>query len=369
MAHTEQPRHHERGDRPEHQRTGAARGADDPSDPSGDLSGDPSGGAARPRGRAGRMRRAALTGAAALGAALVLTAAAAAPAGACPGPGGPGHGVGAGHRPAPLPGFPGFSRSARHADYVALGDSYTAGPEIPVQSGGACARSSVNYPSLTARSLDARSFTDVSCSGATTDDMFQAQGANPPQLDALSRRTTLVTVGIGGNDIGFSTIIGTCATLSATDPTGHPCETHYTSGGTDQLAATIRQTAPKIRAVLDAVHHRAPLARVVVVGYPDLLPDDGVGCRPAVPFADGDFAYLRDTEKRLNTMLAEQARRDRAEFADTYRPTVGHDMCTAPSVRWIEPLQPASPAAPAHPNATGESVMAHAVLDRLAAHR
>jgi len=50
---------------------------------------------------------------------------------------------------------------------------------------------------------------------------------------------------------------------------------------------------------------------------------------------------------------------------DTYTPTIGHDMCTDPGVRWIEPLTPASPAAPAHPNALGEQAMAAAVLDRL----
>ena len=54
-----------------------------------------------------------------------------------------------------------------------------------------------------------------------------------------------------------------------------------------------------------------------------------------------------------------------ARYADTYGPTVGHDMCKAPADRWIEPLQPTSPAAPAHPNAKGEAAMARAVLDRL----
>jgi hypothetical protein len=100
----------------------------------------------------------------------------------------------------------------------------------------------------------------------------------------------------------------------------------------------------------------------VVVGYPDLLPDDGVGCTSAaVPFAAGDFAYLRDTEKALNTMLAKQAARGGARYVDTYGPTVGHDMCKPPAERWIESLQPASAAAPAHPNAAGEQAMATAV--------
>lgn len=64
-------------------------------------------------------------------------------------------------------------------------------------------------------------------------------------------------------------------------------------------------------------------------------------------------------------MLRLVARWNRAEYVDTYGPTVGHDMCTPREVRWIEPLQPASPAAPAHPNAKGEEAMAGAVWQRL----
>ncbi|GLX53048.1 lipase [Streptomyces hygroscopicus subsp. hygroscopicus] len=251
-------------------------------------------------------------------------------------------------------------------DYVALGDSYTSGPGIPTQVDADCARSDHDYPSLVAQREGASSFTDASCSGATTAQMWQAQGGNPPQLDAVSRDTDLVSVQIGGNDVGFGTIIGTCARLGVQDPTGNPCERAYEASGQDRLALAVRQTAPKIAEVLRAVHARAPHARVVVVGYPDLLPDDGVGCFPQVPFAQGDFAYLRDTEKRLDLMLRTVAARNRAEYVDTYGPTIGHDMCKAPADRWIEPLQPAAPAAPAHPNARGEEAMAQAVVDRLA---
>ncbi|GAA2486959.1 SGNH/GDSL hydrolase family protein [Streptomyces longisporus] len=253
----------------------------------------------------------------------------------------------------------------RDTRYVSLGDSYTAGPLIPQQVDANCARSDHNYPSIVAAARKATAFKDVSCSGATTDNMWKAQGTNEPQLDALNRDTGLVTVQIGGNDIGFSSIIGTCARLSSQDPTGDPCRRYYASSGIDQLTVAIARTAPKIDAVLRAVHARAPHARVLVVGYPDLLPDDGSGCYPAVPFAAEDFAYLRDTGKRLNLMLRLVAEWDRAGYVDTYGPTVGHDMCKAPDVRWIEPLQPASPAAPAHPNAKGEEAMARAVLERL----
>jgi lysophospholipase L1-like esterase len=249
--------------------------------------------------------------------------------------------------------------------YVSLGDSYTSGPLIPQQVDTACARSDHNYPSLVAAAREVTAFKDVSCAGATTEDMWKPQGTNAPQLNALQRDTDLVTVQIGGNDIGFSSIIATCAHLSSQDPTGNPCERFYASSGVDQLTLGIAQTAPKIAHVLQAVHTRAPHARVLVVGYPDLLPDDGSGCYPSVPFAAQDFPYLRDTGKRLNLMLRLVAASQRAEYVDTYGPTIGHDMCKAPTDRWIEPLQPTSPAAPAHPNAKGEAAMADAVLQRL----
>ncbi|MEU0007286.1 SGNH/GDSL hydrolase family protein [Streptomyces sp. NPDC006314] len=257
----------------------------------------------------------------------------------------------------------------RDVSYVALGDSYTSGPGIPQQVDADCARSDHNYPSLLAARRQVASFTDVSCGGATTAQMWQAQGTNAPQLDALHRDTDLVTLQIGGNDVGFGRVIGTCSRLAAQDPTGNPCERSYKASGYDQLTLAIVRTAPKVDRVLRAVHARAPHARVLVVGYPDLLPDDGSGCFPQVPFAQKDFPYLRDTQKRLNLMLRLVAGVNRAEYADTYGPTVGHDMCKAPADRWIEPLQPASPAAPAHPNATGEAAMAQAVLERLDAGR
>lgn len=291
-------------------------------------------------GEAARRRRWPVAVGAALGG-CTLVAASAAPASA--------HDAGRGH----------------DTQYVSLGDSYTSGPLIPQQVDANCARSDHNYPSLVAAQRGVSAFKDVSCAGATTEEMWKPQGTNGPQLDAVRRDTDLVTVQIGGNDVGFGSIIQTCARLASQDLTGNPCQSYYASSGIDQLALNIVQTAPKVDRVLRAVHARAPHARVLVVGYPDLLPDDGTGCYPSVPFASKDFPYLRDTEKRLNVMLRLVAAWNHAEYVDTYAPTRGHDMCKAPADRWIEPLQPASPAAPAHPNATGEQAMAGAVLERL----
>ncbi|MFJ3672511.1 SGNH/GDSL hydrolase family protein [Streptomyces sp. NPDC090106] len=258
----------------------------------------------------------------------------------------------------------------RHrVDYVALGDSYASAPVVPTQVDATCLRSSRNYPSLVAQSRSA-SLTDVSCAGATTEDMTAAQSDGvAPQLDALDRGTDLVTLTIGGNDIGFSTVLGTCAQLTSGDPAGTPCQSHFTATGTDRITDAVAQTGPKVAQVLRGIHKRAPHARVVVVGYPDLFPDDGVGCTSkTVPLAMGDFAWLRDKEKELNAMLAREARHGGAKYVNTYTPTVGHDLCKPTGERWIETFAPETPAAPVHPNAVGESAMATAVEGVLARH-
>ena len=260
---------------------------------------------------------------------------------------------------------------AAHAtgpSYVALGDSYTAGPLIPDQTGSpvACLRSTHDYPALTAGAIGASSFTNISCSGATTADMTQSQsvtgGTNPPQFSALKSSTSAVTVGIGGNDIGFVGIIETCAEESLTNPFGSPCKDHYTSGGTDQLAQAIDNLAPKIAAMLQGIHRLAPAARVFLVGYPVILPNSGYGCWPVVPIAYGDVPYLRGVENELNTMLASEAAANGATFVNTYTDSIGHDVCQATGVKWVEGLVPTSPAAPFHPNELGEEHMAGRVI-------
>lgn len=255
------------------------------------------------------------------------------------------------------------------SSYVALGDSYAAGPLIPLQTGlpAGCLRSNRNYPALVARGLGITDFRDVSCSSATTEHLGGPQnvplGVNPPQLDALGTDTELVTLTMGGNDIGFGEIISECAARSPREPAGSACKDFYTAGGTDQLAARIEATAPKVAAALADIEERSPDAQVLVVGYPAILPDTGPGCFPVVPFSAGDVAYLRETEKRLNAMLAAESDEAGVDYVDTYTPTIGHDVCTLPGVKWIEGLVPTAPAAPVHPNALGMAGISVPVID------
>ena len=248
--------------------------------------------------------------------------------------------------------------------YVALGDSFSSGPGVPEQTDALCGRSSANYPTLVARALGATSFTDVTCAGATTSHMTGPQETVPPQLDALRPDTTLVTLGIGGNDLDLPGVITRCVLLGYVAPYGSPCKQSYTLFGTDEIGSRINATAPRIEAVLKEIHARSPQARVLLVGYPVLFPDDGTACRETVALAQGDFPWLRDKEKHLNTMLAQRAAAHDATYVDAYGPSIGHDVCKPAGVRWIEPEDTAEGAG-FHPNSAGHRSTADAVLASL----
>jgi GDSL-like Lipase/Acylhydrolase family len=263
--------------------------------------------------------------------------------------------------------------SAATGPYVSLGDSYTAAPLVPSPTGNPilCGRSTNNYPSDVARAIAPTSFTDVSCSSATTDDMTQPQNlynvqTNPPQFNALAPGDSLVTVGIGGNDAGLIGVAEECARLDATTPTGTPCKDYYTADGSDPNEAAINATGPKVANVLNGIHTRAPSAKVLIVGYPDGLPTDGTACWPLVPITAGDITYFNGLEQQLNQVIANDVAANNATFVDTWNSSIGHDACKPPGVAWVNGIVPTSAAFPLHPNQMGEANMARQVLMRWA---
>ncbi|MEV4611500.1 SGNH/GDSL hydrolase family protein [Kitasatospora sp. NPDC049258] len=305
----------------------------------------------------GIRRKSTLLGAAALGAALALTPVCAQAA-----------------------------TSAPH-HYVALGDSYAAGAGVPGQSAGLCLRSDHNYGHLVASALRAGAYTDVTCSAAKVSAMTQAQypdlpSGNAPQLDAVTADTDLVTIGIGGNDLGvgplgIAEVIAACVGGAVANPLGTPCRDIYHHGhwewsgwsgwswqyGSDDLLDRIDGAAPRLADVLNRVHAKAPGARVLVVGYPSVLPADGSTCVLEQPITPGDVEYLHGILGRLNAMLRSTAAANGAGYVDTATPSARHDICS--DDRWIEGALPGSPSVPFHPNATGEKAMADAVLAAL----
>ncbi|MFY0407733.1 SGNH/GDSL hydrolase family protein [Solicola sp. PLA-1-18] len=217
-------------------------------------------------------------------------------------------------------------------DYVALGDSFTAGPLVPLQRLDplGCARSTRNYPAYLASYLRVASYTDVSCSAAETGDMTAPQstfaGTNPAQLDALDAGTDLVTLGIGGNDFSlFGDLIEVCQEVRDSDPDGTPCKDRFTVDGVDTKLRDAAAIQARVAGVLDGIEQRSPDARVVVVGYLNLLPE--VGTCAAVPFATGDYAWGRQVQAALNASLRDAAADAGATFVDLDRASYGHDAC------------------------------------------
>jgi lysophospholipase L1-like esterase len=255
----------------------------------------------------------------------------------------------------------------RYKEYVALGDSWSAdvviadtdGPPDSTYAPAGCAQSHRNYPKLLAGALKVSVFRDATCGSATTDDFYAPQTGlptgetNPAQFDRLTPTTDLVTVGIGGNDAGFA---GAAMDCISPLPQGAQCKEKYTAEGSDQLAEAIKTSEPKLVRALKEIHQRSPRARILMLDYLAGIPQ--TGCYPVVPVSDSDMAYLYSTFQKLNAMVKRAAAAGGAQFVNTYTPSLGHHVCSAPNHRYVEGLgvvsvNGAAVAVPAHPNSAG----------------
>lgn len=255
------------------------------------------------------------------------------------------------------------SGSGEYPRYVAIGDSYTSAPLVPeTDPEDGCLRSSGNYPSLVAAALEGTELEDVSCAGADTTALIGVQRtfdglSRPPQLQAVTEDTSLVTVSIGGNDFGlFSTFVGGCAQVASTDPDGSPCTDVASEDGPEVLA----KIEERISSVVQGVRGRAPEARILVVGYPQIVPQGDRSC-PALPIADGDLAFARTMNRGLAEALEEGARKGGAEYVDAYALTEGHDVCADDP--WIAGKETVEGQALAfHPFAAHQEAVAQEIL-------
>jgi lysophospholipase L1-like esterase len=250
-------------------------------------------------------------------------------------------------------------RPAPPLDHVALGDSYSAASGVlppDLTAAPQCLRSTRNYPNVVAAQLGAR-LTDVTCGGADTTHFRTAQYPGvPPQLEALSAETDLVTMTIGGNDssVFIDSILSCGAAGLRTLGQGSPCADRYGSSFEDTVRST---TFPALVQALTDVRRAAPDARVAILGYPSILPATG-GCFPVMPVAVGDVPYLHRLQTTLNDAIREAARRTRVTFVDLTAASAGHDACQPIGTRWVEPVLAGTNPVIVHPNALGEAQMA-----------
>ncbi|WP_157110497.1 SGNH/GDSL hydrolase family protein [Nocardia anaemiae] len=260
---------------------------------------------------------------------------------------------------------------AEGTHYVALGDSFAAGAGVfPQAELATCSRSAVNYPALVAQELGVATFKDVTCGGATLDDLTSPQrgivsGTAAPQFDALTPDTTLVTMTMGGNDIGLAKQALLCGN-ALPEPYGTSCADTFTANGVDTFAERTTALAPVYGDAIDAIRSRAPEATIVIVGYPTASRAGACpGQQPAWP---RDADYLQDVLVNLNTLLRDVSAAHGAIFVDTATSSMGHDMCAAPDQQWINGLIPSlsTPSfVPLHPNTFGEQNIAQQVVATL----
>jgi lysophospholipase L1-like esterase len=253
----------------------------------------------------------------------------------------------------------------------ALGDSYTAGgfvgdphPPLGDASRDGCDRTSDAYPGVVERELDEfppRKYvqlTNVSCGNATIADIADTKqtpvspvqppaggwSAVDPQIKraGLNGETDIVTIGVGGNSLPFGGMLFKCLQLGAAP--GESCREYYTSPpeGEESIADKLSRVQDEYVQMLAQVHEAAPDAKVITVGYPAVLPQEGSDCnRLSLSELGGikhaDIDWLRENVlEPLNSTIQRVTSFFGDRYVDIYSSSVGHDACQPAGTKWVE---------------------------------
>lgn len=201
--------------------------------------------------------------------------------------------------------------SAATVNYVALGDSYSSGTgtgSYDLDSG--CQRSSKAYPAKWAASHSVTSFKFAACSGATTTDVLNNQ------LGGLSSSTTLVSITIGGNDAGFSSVMQTCVIGSDSD-----CVNAVNNA--KNFANT--QLPGRLSNLFSTIRSKAPNARVVVLDYPHLYITNDSFC---IGLSHTKHVALNSGADTIDSVVGNGAASAGFTFADVRSQFSGHELCS-----------------------------------------
>jgi lysophospholipase L1-like esterase len=246
--------------------------------------------------------------------------------------------------------------------YVALGSSMAAGPGIRpgvASAPRAARRSTRNYPHLVANALNYE-LVDVTFSGATTAHLLtERQHGAPPQIEALDGSETLVTITIGGNDVGYVPLLMAAMLPRVT----RLLPTIGALLDRDKRQQALDEVQGALRAVGTAVRQRAPRARVIFVDYLTLLPPAGIR---AGRLPEHVVELARHVADELERHTATAAAATGAEIVRAGQASREHHPWSAEpwTVGAGLPL-PWRPW-PFHPNAAGMAAVADMVTARLA---
>lgn len=247
-------------------------------------------------------------------------------------------------------------------EYVALGSSYAAGAGLgPLQDGSPllCARSVGGYPQQLAQ-LRGLSIVDMSCGGGKTRHLLRGgQYFQGPQVRVIGAVTRLVTVTVGGNDIGYVGDLSMLAARNSTSLFGRLSKLFW-SGPSSPAERNYAALRDEMIATLRDIHARAPKARIVVATYPTLLPPKGT-C-PRLGLTEAEAALMRRVGDDLAAITRSAAKQGGALLVDMHVLGAAHHVCSASP--WANGWANGG-VAPFHPNAAGAEASAKAISDAL----
>ncbi len=183
----------------------------------------------------------------------------------------------------------GVIRATQAADYVALGDSYASGEgSFSYQADqNICHRATNGYAVQLAAARHLR-LQFGACSGAVTRDLF-SQNSTGNSTEAYQERllgpwTKLVTISVGGNDLGFGDVMSDCikaylSTCQADTQTDFPRVLDQLLSDTPSSAVDYPNSSDhhvivhgqSLRMIYEMVALAAPNAKIYVLGYPHLV--------------------------------------------------------------------------------------------------
>jgi lysophospholipase L1-like esterase len=259
---------------------------------------------------------------------------------------------------------------------LALGDSYSSGegaghyePGTDTSS-NTCHRSRSAWPTLVA---DQRRLKEIrpslACSGATVTDVLSGRAGGQPerthsQIGRITGEPDLITITIGGNDLGFRKILENCIKVNCV-------KTYHRESG-DILDHMIDDLALRLPAVYRAIQAAALHARIVVVDYPRLFPPSNPNnptpnCAARDRISPTEANYLNDKIKRADIAILDVAKQVGVDAVDVSDAFAGGELsCHGPQyVNHVNP-QLKVLSGSFHPNADGQERLARVVIDQLA---
>ena len=247
-------------------------------------------------------------------------------------------------------------------DYVALGSSFAAGAGLGTLQDGSpllCARSINGYPQQLAH-IRKLPNVDMSCGGAVTKQLLDGgQFFQGPQIRTIRPQTRLVTITVGGNDVGYIGDLQMLAARNSNSLFGLLVK-RFWGGPKSPAQRDYAKVQGDLVALLRAIHDRAPNAKVVVATYPTILPPAGT-C-PQLRLSDGEAELMRQVGNQLASVTRAAAKQEGAILVDMHTLGAKHHACSASP--WTKGSTNLSKA-PFHPTLAGAKATAAMISQAL----